>query len=63
MLAQISFPGSHQANLAELRHFTVDGKTAERVSDKTDYAALAAGTFGVPNLPIDAARAALAARR
>jgi len=46
----------------ELRQFTVDGKTTERLSDQTDYAALAAGTFGVLNLPIDATRAALAAR-
>ena len=47
----------------ELRHFTVDGKTVERLSDATDYAALAAAPFEIPRLPIDEARAALQARR
>ncbi|HEY3058913.1 MAG TPA: hypothetical protein VGL99_08075 [Chloroflexota bacterium] len=34
----------------------------EQLIETTDYAALAALTFGLPNLPIDAARAALAGR-
>ncbi len=46
----------------ELRHFTADGKTVEPLSDDFDYTALAARTFGLPDLPIDAARAALASR-
>jgi len=46
----------------ELRHFTADGKTVEVVTDTGAYSALAAERFGLPNLPIDAARQALAAR-
>ena len=47
---------------AQLRHFTVDGKSAEQLSATTDYAALAASIFGLPNLPIEAARTVLSSR-
>jgi hypothetical protein len=43
----------------DLRHFTTDGKTVDQVPD---YTSLAATTFDLPNLPIEAARSALAAR-
>jgi arylamine N-acetyltransferase len=46
----------------ELRHFTADGKTVERVTDPGSYSALAASRFGLPDVPIDAARQALSAR-
>lgn len=46
----------------ELRHFTVDGKTVEQLTDSTNFPALAASTFDLPNLPIDAAREVLSAR-
>jgi arylamine N-acetyltransferase len=45
-----------------LRHFTPDGKSERRVSEPEEYARLAAEVFGVPALPIDRARAILAAR-
>jgi arylamine N-acetyltransferase len=44
-----------------LRHFTRAGKT-ERSVAPDEYARLAAEVFGLPGLPIDKARAALAAR-
>jgi arylamine N-acetyltransferase len=47
---------------AELRHFTAEAKTVESVSTPADYSRLAATLFGLPALPIDRARAALAAR-
>ena len=45
-----------------LRHFTADGKTVDQLSETADYAALAATQFGLPHLPINAARSALATR-
>jgi len=47
---------------AELRQFTRDGKMVRQLADASEYRAVAADMFGVPALPIDAARAALAAR-
>jgi hypothetical protein len=43
----------------ELRHFTVDGKTVQRLANDTDYGDLAGRIFGVPGLPIQAARSEL----
>jgi len=46
----------------ELRRFTAAGKTVEQLSDDTDYPALAASCFDLPQLPIEAALDALRAR-
>jgi arylamine N-acetyltransferase len=48
---------------SELRHFTADTRTVETIADPQAYSRLAADLFGVPALPIDAARAALARRK
>jgi len=50
-------------NDASLTRFTDVGKSVETIDDPSAYAHLAAELFGAPNLPIDAARAALAAHR
>jgi arylamine N-acetyltransferase len=47
----------------DLRHFTPAGKTLEHITEPAEYAHLAADVFGLPGLPIDRARAALADRR
>jgi arylamine N-acetyltransferase len=47
----------------ELRHFTPEGKTLERVNESHEYARLAAEVFQVPGLPIEHARRILASRR
>ena len=44
---------------AELTTFTADGKQVEPVADAAEYERLAPDVFGLPNLPIAAARWAL----
>jgi arylamine N-acetyltransferase len=46
----------------ELRHFTPDGKSVQRVSDAGEYTRLAAEVFGLPGLPIEHAHSLLLAR-
>lgn len=47
----------------ELRHFSLEGKTVERIQTAADYPRLVAEVFGLPDLPIASAVAALAELR
>ena len=46
----------------QLRHFTPDSKSVQRITDPEDYVRLAAEVFELPGLPIERARRVLEAR-
>src|SRR5262249_32028693 len=53
----------HVLKDASLTRYTAEGKATETIEDETAYRRLAADVFGVPGLPIDEARAVVAALR
>ena len=61
MLVRCTTDAVHVLRDASLTRFTTAGKTTETIEDETAYRRLAAEIFGAPNLPIDEARAIVAA--